>query len=64
MPSHLIPCSPLEDGRCLHIEVQPSGNIVYVDQQPGFAHLDFTWAVDANVKVYDKVTALLKQYLK
>ena len=37
---------------------------MYVDQQPGFAHLDFTWAVDANVKVYDKVTALLKQYLK
>jgi pimeloyl-ACP methyl ester carboxylesterase len=46
------------------LEELPAENIVYNHVTPLFAHLDYTWAWDANVKIYDKVTELLGKYSK
>jgi len=40
-----------EDVNKIIAEAGPSGNLVHVEEVDSFAHLDFTWAVDANVKV-------------
>ena len=40
----------------------PPQSVVHSHVTPAFAHLDFTWAWDANTLVYDKVTELLLQY--
>ena len=36
----------------------PAESIVYSDNQDDFAHLDFTWAFDANTRIYNKVSVL------
>jgi len=40
----------------------PLSKIVYQDIQVDFAHLDFTWAFNANTRIYSKISDLLKQY--
>lgn len=40
----------------------PADKIVFQDVQSDFAHLDFTWAFNANTRIYNKITDLLKQY--
>lgn len=36
----------------------PAESVVYSDNQDDFAHLDFTWAYDANTRIYNKVSIL------
>ena len=43
-------------------EAAPSNNIIDTIFQETFAHLDYTWGVDANVIVYDKVVQYLLKY--
>jgi pimeloyl-ACP methyl ester carboxylesterase len=38
------------------------GVIVHVQRIEEYAHLDFVWGVDAHLKIYPQVTALLKKY--
>ena len=40
----------------------PKESIIFQQQTKNFAHLDYTWAMNANIKVYENVTKLLKQY--
>jgi pimeloyl-ACP methyl ester carboxylesterase len=40
----------------------PTDKIVYIDYQDDYAHLDFTWAYNANTRIYGKVVNLLQQY--
>ena len=42
----------------------PASTIVHTDYQDDFAHLDYTWAYDANVKIYGTVANLLTTYKK
>jgi len=46
------------------LEEVPASNVIYNHTTPLFAHLDYTWAWNANAKIYDKVTKLLGQYAK
>ncbi len=40
----------------------PSGNVIYHNNQPDYAHLDFTWAENAGKRIYGEVSKLLKVY--
>lgn len=40
----------------------PAASVVFDHVTPAFAHLDFTWAYNANSKVYKYVTDLLVEY--
>jgi len=42
----------------------PVDKVVLTDFQDDFAHLDYTWAYDANVRIYGTVSSLLTQYKK
>ncbi len=42
-------------------EVRP-GTIASAQQIPTYAHLDFTWGVDAHQLVYANVVQLLQKY--
>lgn len=37
-------------------------NVVYNHFEPSYAHLDFVWGVNANVKIYPQVLKLIQQY--
>jgi len=37
-------------------------NLVYLYEEPYYAHMDFIWGVDAKVKIYPAVVDLLKKY--
>jgi hypothetical protein len=40
----------------------PSGTVVYEKTIAAFSHLDFTWAYNANEKVYQDLIAQIKKY--
>jgi hypothetical protein len=40
----------------------PASSIVYHDEEKDFAHLDYTWAYNANTRIYSKVVRLLEKY--
>lgn len=42
-------------------ETKP-GVVVYTSQIPDYAHLDFTWGVNANTVVYANVVSVLGKY--
>ncbi len=42
----------------------PAERVVLTDFQDDYAHLDYTWAYDANVRIYGTVSNLLAQYKK
>jgi len=44
------------------LEETKPGVIVYTSQLPTFAHLDYTWAVNANTMVYADLVTLLGKY--
>lgn len=44
------------------VEEIPSESVVHHDIQDTYAHLDYTWAYDANDLIYNQVTDLLLQY--
>jgi len=37
-------------------------NVVYVNEQPTYAHLDFTWGVSSFTKIYPDVVRIINQY--
>jgi hypothetical protein len=41
----------------------PADKIVHTKQSSTYAHLDYTWAVNANTEVYSDILALLKARL-
>jgi hypothetical protein len=41
----------------------PSTTIIHDEEISAFSHMDFTWAVDANEKVYQSLLAQLEQYV-
>lgn len=51
-----------EDVKKLIAELPPS-TIVHENAQPKFAHLDYTWAYNANEHIYNDVVDLLQQRL-
>jgi lysosomal acid lipase/cholesteryl ester hydrolase len=44
------------------LDEAPKDMIVYYDNQPDYAHLDFVWAPSARLRIYGKVVKLLSQY--
>lgn len=45
------------------LDQAPAEKIVLYDFVETYAHLDYTWAFDANVHVYDKVLSVIGKYL-
>lgn len=58
--SHDYLADPLDVQKIL--DESPTDKIVYYDNQPDYAHLDFVWATNANVRIYNQVVNLLKEY--
>jgi len=44
------------------LEQLPPGVIRYVNNQPDYEHLDFTWGLDLHTRIYPNVTSLLSQF--
>ena len=40
----------------------PGECIVYQQVSPSYAHLDYTWAMNANTEIYGNVVMLLEKY--
>lgn len=40
----------------------PATSIVYQDTEKDYAHLDYTWAYDANVRIYNKVLRVIEKH--
>lgn len=43
-------------------ELIPLGNIVHVQFEEEYAHMDFVWAKDANYRVYSTIVQLAKRW--
>eukprot|EP01040_Poterioochromonas_malhamensis_P012373 gene12373-13526_t len=46
------------------VDELPADKIVYQDNQEDYAHLDFTWAFNANERIYNKIIDLFTPYLQ
>ena len=38
------------------------GTLVFSKKIPGYAHLDYTWSVDAHTQIYEDILQLVHQY--